>query len=524
MAVRRRKILGIILASSLFRALGLFRPLLGNFAIYQTAQAMIAKFFVEDHFTTLLYPKLNLLADGQPSLMLLYYPVCSLVTALLAACFGGEYGVWGRFQAIVFFALSAWLLFRFVRRLESERMAFGALIFFVLCPLTIIYGQSFQSEMAVVFFTLLFFHQLLNYVQAGSFAAYGISALALSGVLLVRPNCGVFIVPAVYLAWTQSKEKKMMKALLTVAGLFLIASVLPALWFLHVWRLSETAPNIYGTVFAQIVNRSSFLSSEVFQVGYYASLFDSMTGVVLTPLGFSLFLFGLFVKWREDRAKLFFILWSASFLLGSLVIPRKLIDQNFFLLHFALPLSPLIAGSFFHFYDSWKEPLKRRKVFLATFLLTVFLVSLRYAANPAFKTPREEKNILFMAEELKKLTQKSEARVVTQAHHGFLYYADRYGWSFNAVYGFGEKEEAHLKYGNWRKLPEEEWRARRLASKDPIAALEYFRKYEKATHFVVVDPQALARTPEFASYLNQHYRLIYQDADKGSIFNLSQKQ
>jgi len=149
--------LWVILGGVLFRMAGLYRPLLGNFSQYQTGQAMMAKFFVEERFTNLFSPKLNMLVQGEPSLHLIHYPLSSLVAAVMAAIFGGEYSVWGRFQAVVFFALAAFFLFRLVCLLCDEETARGALIFFILCPLTIIYGQSFQSEMISVCSSIIFF-------------------------------------------------------------------------------------------------------------------------------------------------------------------------------------------------------------------------------------------------------------------------------------------------------------------------------------------------------------------------------
>jgi len=523
MVFSRLQVIGVLLAGALFRMGGLFRPLLGNFSIYQTAQAMVAKFFVEENFASLLYPKLNLLVRGEPSLLLLYYPLSSLVTAVLVAVFGGEYGVWGRLQAVFFFIAAAFVLYRLVVRLLGERMAFGALVFFVLCPLTIIYGQSFQSEMAVVFFTVLFFHQLLEWLERASVGAFVIGTLALSGVLLVRPNCATVILPAIYLAWSGAKTREgRLGRTISILGLFAAGSILPALWYFHVWKISQTASNIYGTVFAQIAVRSSFLSPAVFELDYYVELFDSLAGVVFTPIGLTLLGIGLFSGRAREREFLFFILWAVAFLAGSLVIPRKLLDHNFYLLHLALPSSIVIAAGFFHIYDTFVRNRRLQRQFLICFLAISFLMSLRYALHPAFKTPQEDQNIIPMAEEFKKRTVKNQTRVIVQGHHSFLYYADRYGWPFS-TFRAGETQE-YMKYGNWRKLPEKQWQTRQIAFRHPVTALEYLREYEGATHFVVVDPQTFTQARELSEHLNKHYRAVYHDPAKGSIFDLTVKR
>ena len=147
----------VVLLGVMLRLAGITRPLLGNFGDYQAGMAMIARHFAEGHFTTILYPQTYDLVNGQPSLVLLFYPLSSLLAAALHVLSGLSLDFLGRLQSVVFFAGAALLLYRLVARISGRPVALAALIAFSLSPLTIVYGQSFLNDMGAVFFILLFF-------------------------------------------------------------------------------------------------------------------------------------------------------------------------------------------------------------------------------------------------------------------------------------------------------------------------------------------------------------------------------
>ena len=116
----------ILLGAAALRCIGLDRPLLGNFAVYQTAQAMISRFFIENHFSTWLYPQVNVLSNGKPGLLLLYYPVASFLAAVLHQITHLPLEILGRLQAIVFFLLASTYLYKLVKKTNDSRTAFSA--------------------------------------------------------------------------------------------------------------------------------------------------------------------------------------------------------------------------------------------------------------------------------------------------------------------------------------------------------------------------------------------------------------
>ena len=143
---------------------------------------------------------------------------------------------------------------------------------------------------------------------------------------------------------------------------------------------------------------------------------------------------------------------------------------------------------------------------------------MRYALNPAFRTPREDKNILLMAERVKELTHKEKSRIIVQGTHALLYYADRYGWPFS--FERGDDISPYYRLMNWEKLPKDKWERRNEAFKTPIGTVRYLREEEGATHFVVSEREIFHREKSFSDYMYKTCQVIYQDEGIGIIFSL----
>lgn len=509
----------VILASVMLRLSGIFRPLLGNFSFYQTAHSMIARFFLENGFTTLLYPEINILISGKPGLHLLAYPVSSLIAAVFYYFFGGSLDFWGRFQAVFFFAASSACWYFFIRKLAGRWLATASVLALSLSPLSIIYGQSFQNEFATLFFTVLFFHQLLCFLEKNQVWNLLLASLSIGLVLITRPNNLYLFIPALYMTLFLAEAKGTAKSrFFKFALVSLLGLVLPALWFSHIWHTIHTHTNIYSTVFSQLMAGSRLGSPVVLTLDYYQKLFDMIAGMALTPLGLTLFLAGALLSLR-GRREFFFLLWAGSFLASSLLIPRKLIEHNFYLLHLVLPASFLMGLAFWELTRSLSGRKRFYTLFISAFLALSFLVSMRYAFHPAFKTPEEDRNLLYIAQRVKDFTSKSSDKIITQGTLNLLYYADRLGWDM--AVGKRQQISDYEQFTNWWKLPEEQREKRREALKDDLLMLEYLRKYEGATHFVVTNPKGFYDYQEFARHMQTRYKLLEEQTGVYMIFKLT---
>jgi hypothetical protein len=150
----------------------------------------------------------------------------------------------------------------------------------------------------------------------------------------------------------------------------------------------------------------------------------------------------------------------------------------------------------------------------------LFLTSFRYALNPAFGTPAEERHVPALAQTFQFLTEKPDTKAIVQDSKAFLYYADRYGWAMSLSTNY---EIQYHRFAEWEKLPPDQQEAWRSALKDAVSYVEYLRTYQGATHFVVTNHQNFERFPQFKDHLIAHYPVLYEEKRKGIIFNLIEK-
>ncbi len=507
----------ILLGAAALRCIGLDRPLLGNFAVYQTAQAMISRFFIENHFSTWLYPQVNVLSNGKPGLLLLYYPVASFLAAVLHQITHLPLEILGRLQAIVFFLLASTYLYKLVKKTNDSRTAFFSLLIFAILPLTIIYGRSFQNEMATIFFSLFFLYQTLQAFELPGPGRIFLAAAGWTFVLLTRPNNLHLLAPVFFsLFFSDGPGLSFRRKSAVTAGVLFLGALLPAFWYWHLWKVTEETNNIYSTMFAQLAVRSSFISSLALSVDFYRDLLDMLMGLVLTPPGFTFGLWGIWIGIRHFKRYGFYLLWTLAFFAGALLIPRKLVDHNFYWLHFVVAFVPLVSAGLLDWVDRLEE--KSKKSALLLFILAMAVISCRYSLNPAFVIPKSDQTIPALGKKLQAMTSKEKDRIVVQGTHSLLYYADRWGYTLS----FTPKSEIsdYLTSANWEKLSEKQWKERIEAGYQPSNQLEYLMKWEGATHLAVSDLPAFEAARDFAEYIRSHYPKIYEGPE-GIVFQLT---
>ncbi len=487
--------------------------------MYQTANAMMARGFIENHFRDLFHPQVYVLVNGRPGLLLLAYPVCALIAAVFQVTLGGGLDFWGRMQAVLFFMGSCIFIFQLVSYLVDRKIAFASLIAFTLFPLTLIYGQSFQNEMLTVFFTLTFLYFAVRAVDQKSFLRIILAALSFSLVLITRPNFATLGLPLLVYLFQKGEEPRdqFHRRLFTFIWIILISLFIPTLWYSHLWKTSHEANNIYSTLFAQLQVRSSFASPIVFQSNYYQEFADMLTGMVLTPVGFGLWLIGI-LAFRPFKNHLFFYLWTLSFAITGILMPRKLIEHEFYWLQFLLPSATFAGAAFFSFIKTQSINTLCSKIKILLFIACVGVVSLRYSAHPAFKTSAEDKNLIRIAERIKEVTEKTSSRIIVQGSHPVLYYADRCGWPFS-LKTYDAAPDYYL-HANWEKLPKKQWVERNQAIKNPVSNLEYLRKYEGATHLLILKTTEFWAHRAFADYVMTHYRQSAGEKDVFLLFDI----
>ena len=466
----------VLALTAAVRLPGITRPLLGNFATKSVIYAQIARNWVEAR-AGLFYPTLDCLVGGKRSLHMLEFPVSAYLTGALWRLFGGSLDVWGRATAVAFSVASVALLFLFVRRRHGTAAGMGAGFVLALSPVSIIYGQNFMLEASLVFFTVATFYGLDRWSHGGRSGWLVAASVCFALLLLTKIYMLVLLLPLGVMvlrsgrstpvqlpkarteglpgsAGTDAKrpaasplgaiseesdrwlgssaaspqEPKAQRATPRKYPLALCAAVLAmvpaALWYTHAARTAAPGSASAGRIYFSLWRTAQTHSPPaplLWTPDFYRQLLDDLTGVILTPVGFVLFVMGFLNRaWRQHAA------WLVAMMILVAALPRKFYEMNYYSMAVLPPLC-VIAGL------GWQVVAERlRPGRMATFgLLAVALVlSMRYAVKPAFVTPEEDRAVVAAGRAIQKLTAEEEP-VATM--HGatidLLYYCNRPGWA-----------------------------------------------------------------------------------------------
>jgi len=93
----------IFFAVLLLKFSTLAKPFLGYFSGYQVYSGMVAQMFVSNDFGNLLLPQAQYLIKGVPAVVLIYYPLASLLAGLCHVLSGLSLDISGRLVSILFF-------------------------------------------------------------------------------------------------------------------------------------------------------------------------------------------------------------------------------------------------------------------------------------------------------------------------------------------------------------------------------------------------------------------------------------
>lgn len=427
-----RPIYFVIIAAALIRLVAITRPLLGNFATKNVVHAMIARNWVLGR-SGLLYPALDCLAGGKRSLHMLEFSLSAYLTGAAWMFFGGSLDVWGRLTSIAFSVASVILLYRFVRRRHGEAAAVVAATALALSPVSILYGQNFMLDASLVFFTLAAFCAWERWCRSGSWPWLAASGLSLAALWLSKVYLLVLVLPLLGMLWQvapnqQQGKDGLLSRRLALAVITLGLAALPVIaWCVHAMRLAAPGSLWADHIFASLQgNAQRYRPPDplLWNPDFYRQLLDDLTGVILTPLGFCLFLAGLL-----DRAWRQYALWLAAMVILVLALPRKFYEMNYYYVATLPPLC-IVAGL------GWgviRDRLRPSRTAVAMVACVGLLLALRYSVRGAFITPEEDRGVVAAGRATEQLTAEEEP-VVTMHGSGIalLYYCNRPGWAVPA--------------------------------------------------------------------------------------------
>jgi 4-amino-4-deoxy-L-arabinose transferase-like glycosyltransferase len=428
-------LIALLAATAGIRLIGVGRPLLGNFATKNVVYAMIARNWVNGR-APVWQPTLDCLAaDGERGLYLLEVPISAYVTGAAWMVLGGSLDVWGRLTSIAFSTAAVALLFFLVHRWHGLTAAWAASVVLALSPVSVIYGQSFVMEPAVVFFSLAVLLCWENWLEQRRWPWLTAACLALTALLLSKCFMAVICLPlaagvvrAVRGYGKQPFPRWRVGLVPVLSLLAVVAAALPTLlWLRHVADISAPGHPLSDRIYYSLRDSASVHAAPDLTLrspAFYAQLFKDLGTVTLTPVGLALAGIGLFTRAARRHW-----VWLAAMALLVLGLPLKFHKMNYYFLVVVPPLC-VMAGL------GWAFLVERLKISPrvgAGVLLLGLAFSARYSLKPAFFTPAEDRFVLAAAQAVHDSTSPEEPVVTI---HGstmdLLYYCDRRGWALSA--------------------------------------------------------------------------------------------
>ncbi|MEC7640842.1 MAG: glycosyltransferase family 39 protein [Nitrospinota bacterium] len=491
--------LAFILSGIAVRLIHIDLPILEGAITRQIQTATITRNLLANGFDVL-HPQIDQLPE--PRFYAIEPPVYNSIVALLYLIFGVHESL-GRLVSILFFAGTAGFIFRIASRHVNESVARAAVFVFCFSPLSIIFTRGFQPDSTALFFSTACLFYSIEWIR-GNTKAYT-PALVFALVAFLTKQTLMFVLLPIGLYALRQQGSSVFKNL-KLYLLFGLAILPGVLWSWHAKHLVKLYPSpSVEDIFAW---SNWFDLSVFFHYYFYKTLFQWFSGLILTPIGFSLFLAGLFIKSNKDGD---FILntWLAAVVIFDLVLHKHTFTHEYY----HLPLLPVASimigktwGVFFENPDYTGNDVLFSKPFRIVGLLLVGVMVYGYS-NSGFKLPASVSPFYEEVETLNANAKDNERVIVTQIHP--LYYGNNKGWglAYNPVHY--KKLEKYLPAKHHHLPPY-------------INLIEAWRE-EGAAVFFETRPSRFYQHKEFVDYMLTHYPVTQQKKDAYILFNLREK-
>lgn len=419
LSIDRAILLSLIVLQLLLTSYHITSPFLDYHAWRQADTAAIARNFYHNGFN-ILYPQIDWGGAG-PGYVETEFQLVPFLTAVLYQLFGVHDYV-ARLVAISFSVLSVYLIYKLSYKYFTRNVAIFSALFFIISPLNIYTSRSFQPESAMIFFSLGSLYFFDAWIEKERWGAFALASFCTTAAFLVKIPTIFLGVPLLWLAyskyrWHLFKEWK----LYLFAALALIP---PILWYYHAHLLFLQYGNTFGiwTLTDTEGWNAKWGSLDIwFNSAFYNNYLLRLSGIVLTPVGFTLFILGVFQKVRSKREYVFHF-WLLSVLIYFLVLARG----NWIHDYYQLPLVPVAAifmGKALAMLFGIKQ---ERKIGVFALLAVTLLMSVSIFLPPLYKIDGAQHEA---GPAIDKLTPKGALIIAGDGYAPtLLYYANRKGW------------------------------------------------------------------------------------------------
>jgi hypothetical protein len=426
-------ITALFIAGAAVRCIGLTRPLLGNFYARAIEDAMIAESFIRNGFN-ILRPAISNIVDGSPGLLLTNFHLYSYLVAIISKLLPMDMDLAGRALSVVFSMLAGLYVYKLTRYLSDAKTAAIALFLYLFSPLSIIYGQSYQAEAMGLFLILFSVYYFILFMDWRTFGFFALSLISGVLVFLTKVPWLPFILLFLWIYFLKCRTNGVplleRKSAVFLTGLMFIPM---AAWLVYIYTM-RTSPGVFISIFdeasgGKVILKGAYFTDPVF----YKTLFGYLLTLVLNPIGFALFLAGIFTV-KERFLKGFLAGWLVLFLLYCALIPKKVFEQNYYLLP-VLPVMTIYAASAVKAISERASalPFKYYKIWAIVLGLAFVLSSSRFFLFPAFVTPDEFKHAVYAGKKVSDNTDEEDLVIASSRGKSYLlYYSDRFGWNLDA--------------------------------------------------------------------------------------------
>ncbi len=517
----------LILAVGVLLLIAGHMALIGAFSSYQTIFAMIAQRYVDTGFAHMLRPELFMIEEGRPALELIFFPMVSLLAALLQALAAVSLDFWGRAVSVAASCVNTWVVYRLAREYGGRPAALAAAFFFLFSPYVWTNGRNFQNEALALLCLSAGLYAILRSKSKNAWPWLGLSALLLGLAGIMRVHF-LFVLPALLLFFP--RECRWGKRAVWFAAVL----VLPLAWNAHDWYLQNRLPNVHSTMFMQLQVGKTFPHPLLLDWRYYAKFAENLIYWAIGPIGF-LFLLkaaGCMVPLQRSKGArsfptgaakgpynlpLHWLFFACLSWLTVLLIPQKFEAQHFYGYAAVLPMSVLAGRGFAACMAG-----KRRGMVVALLIASAGISALpAWARN--IKVTAYDGAVLPAADFLRKNTPADALIIASHGTSGdLLYYGRRLGWTFVMLPATDRPLSVYMLIATKGGPSEEACLKRNEAYRNTVDWLEYLRG-QGAGYFIVSQRAELEANPDLMKHLQQHYRRISMDTDPFYAFDLSEE-
>ena len=489
-------LLCILVVSAVIRLPRITMPLFEGAPVKQVEVAMVARNFYEHGYRFHL-PQWDIFGDA-PGIVVQEFPICAFSVAIIYGLLGGVYEVVGRLLSVGCFLVAIAFLYRLVGRYYGNRTAAAAALVMGILPLGIIYSRAFQSESLTLMFGVMSLYYFDRWIDREGWRDYLMALLSISLCLLTKIYNYYYVLPLLYLAWWRFGRRALRDLRFWAFFGVLITAV--GLWYGYAYVTNQSSVP-YLTSYWNYFNRANLVSTE-----FYKRVFDLVTGVVLTPLGFTLFVLGSLLSVKMSREWVFHI-WLGGGLLFLFTLSSAIDTHDYYYFSLLPVASVFISRSVTLIYEGIGQ--RRWAPLMVASAIVVIIATIGRYLPRAYAAPADSRSILAAAREVKRQSRPGDLVITSSWAAGVLqYYSHRRGWSMYL--------DSRGSY--WTRMMEERMPSFYKDLHDPIALVENHRR-KGARLFVTTEMAKLESEGNFVAHMKKHYRLTVK-TDGYVIFDL----